>query len=219
MWLEYSAWARGGLRHNFRMRQTALALLLWAPLAPAQMVENTLDVASYATVLVSNGQHKACGMRFTAMDPQGGTGASPVHAWALDLRVMRGPGHGNLVGLVTTELDRLQGPGTARTALKVRAAWFLQEGTPFSQPVRTGPDGGNGPAALTIYDAGVVLKALADTASDAKPHFLLGIQLDAEQATRVYRFSPRVKPADATEFVHCASALINQELGQNSPAR
>jgi hypothetical protein len=145
-------------------------------------------------------------------------GTDSPYAWDLDLRVKRGPQPGHLVGLVKTELARMRGPGAMRSPLKVRATWFLQEGTPFSQPLPASP-GESGNAATTSYDAGTVLKALADAANDEKPHFLLGIQLESESATRVYRFSPKVKPADATEFVHCASALINQEIGTAAPGR
>lgn len=193
-----------------RLGALMLAFALMGAGAARAEVANTADVISQATVLVAQGRQDGCGMQFAGRD-QG-------YAWDLDLKVQRGASMGQLVGSVKAELARVPAAGT-RVPLKVRDAWFLQEGTPFSKPAGPGAPGEGGLSWITSYESGVVLKALADAANNESPNFLVGIQVESEDATRVYRFSPKVTPSDAMEFIHCASALINQEMGKTARGR
>jgi hypothetical protein len=195
----------------------ALAVLASAP--HAHLLENTPEVASQTTVLVEVGRHNACGMQFTSVDATHGDAPYPVDAWDVNLSVMRGARPGLLTGRQKTELSRIQAHGAARLPLKVLEAWFLQEGTPIAKPAGPVAPSADGRAIVTPYDGGVVLKALADAAHGEKPSFLLGIQLESETSTRIYRFTPNVSPADAKEFLACAGALLSQELAKKSPVR
>lgn len=200
-------------------RWVALGLALLGPPARAHLLENTPEVASQTTVQVGAGQHDACGMQFTSVDASPGESGYPVDAWDVNLSVMRGARPGLLVGTQKTELARIPSHGAARTPLQVQEAWFLQEGTPIAKPVGPATAAPDGKAVLTSYEGGVVLKALADAANGEKPSFLLGIQLVSEATTRIYRFTPRIGPSDATAFIHCASALLNQELVKSARGR
>lgn len=193
------------------------AVLATAP--QAHLLENTPEVDAQTTVLVEVGRNNACGMQFTRVDTVPADPAHPVDVWEVNLSIMRGVRPGLITGQQKTELARVQSPGGPRTPLRVVEAWFLQEGTPISKPAGPVASAADGRGIVTPYDGGVVLKALADAANGENPGFLLGIQLATETETRIYRFTPKVRPADAREFLACAGALLSQELAKKSSAR
>lgn len=162
-------------------------------------------------------RYNGCGLRFIGMDTEPLARSMPTAMWDFSLTVMRGREGQGLFAVLKTEVHQVEvkdlGNPTGARPRKVLETWFQPEGDKAWKSDRNRIPGENGVASLTIYPVGGVMGSLmAAVENNGSAKFLLGIRLEGERGTSVYRFVPRVARPDGEAFMACAQALIDQSI-------
>lgn len=195
------------------MRELVLAAaLVGCSSAWAQNVTNVDRPVSRATVMFSNGEYRSCGLRFVGIALSSVQPIYPAYGWDFNITIGSVGSKDQFAAVLKTEVSKVDSPEALRTAplVKVADTWLQAEGKRAARPLKSGIPGENGLSSMTLYPLGdwtdILLGAVR---GDGQP-LLLGVRLDGEKATRVYRFTPDVQAEDGKAFAGCMLAMIDQ---------
>jgi hypothetical protein len=194
------------------IRLLALTTCLFGAFAVhSQNVANVPNPTARTTMLVSEGIYNGCGIRVVGL-VLGSELVFPVYGWDFNVTLLRGGQ--SMASALKTEVSLYQNEAQLRRAdgemKKVSSTWIQVEGATPIKAYKSGIPGENGLSSMTTYEAEALLEPMVAVASGESPIFLLGVQLQSERATRIYRFRPQLAKEDGEAFMQCARTLVNQ---------
>lgn len=182
----------------------------------AQNVANVEGVASRATVMLSDGEYRGCGMRFVGMDLDPRAIRFPVYTFDFNVSLMKF-GQSSLGVVLKTELTQARSERDLQRAsgplMKVGSTWLQPEGREPWKAAKSGIAGENGLSSMSTYQLTPnMLEYLLEVANGEDTRLLLGVTLAGNTNTRVYRFHPQLQKEDAAAFLSCSKAMVDQTL-------